>query len=111
MKKKDFLITGFAIAGVILSSCEDRFDSIVESIDKKAKIDSLAASKDNLETMYMMQSNSELILADRIISKSTGFVLDISKQEADELQIPDKLYQKYVDKVNGLNKQEINKTK
>jgi hypothetical protein len=83
-------------------------DSNVEYVDEETKIDSQVASKDKLETMYMMQSNAELILADRIISKSTGFVLDLSPEEAGELQIPDELYRKYINKVNELNKQNIN---
>lgn len=61
-------------------------------------------SQDSLETLYMMQSNIELLLADRIISKPNGYVLDISKQEAVELDIPDELYQKYQAKVNELSK-------
>lgn len=108
MKTKGFLIKGIVITGVFLSSCEDRSDPIVESGDEKTEIDSQTTSKDDLETMYMMQSNPELILSDRIISKSTGFILDLSLEEARELQIPDNLYQKYVDKVSELNKQNIN---
>lgn len=67
------------------------------------------AAQDSLETLYMMQSNLELLLADRIISKPNGYVLDISKQEATELDIPDDLYQKYQAKVNELNKLLITK--
>jgi hypothetical protein len=59
----------------------------------------------------MIQSNPELILTDRIVSKSAGFVLDLSEEEARELQIPDDLYRKYVDKVNELNKQQMNSLK
>jgi hypothetical protein len=68
-----------------------------------------AAAQDSLETLYMMQSNLELLLADRIISKPNGYVLDISKQEATELDIPDELFQKYQSKVNELNKLLITK--
>jgi len=111
MKTKEFFITGIAIAGVFLSSCEERLDLTVESVDEKTETDQQAALEGHLETMYMMQSNPELILADRIISKSTGFVLDLSQKEAQELQISDEIYQKYVDKVNEFNEQAINQSK
>jgi len=60
-------------------------------------------SRDSLETVYMMQSDQELMLADRIVSKNTGYVLDLSEQEATELQIPIELYNKYQEIVQKMN--------
>jgi len=61
------------------------------------------ALRDSLETIYMMQSDQELMLADRIVSKNTGYVLDLSEQEAAELQIPMELYNKYQEIVQKMN--------
>jgi len=61
------------------------------------------ALRDSLETIYMMQSDQELMLADRIVSKNTGYVLDLSEQEATELQIPIDLYNKYQEIVQKMN--------
>jgi len=61
------------------------------------------ALQDSLETIYMMQSDQELMLADRIVSKSSGYVLDLSDQEATELQIPIDLYNRYLEIVQKMN--------
>jgi len=68
------------------------------------------ALRDSLETMYMMQSDQELMLADRIVSKNTGYVLDLSEQEASELQIPIELYNKYQEIVQKMNSSGENTT-
>lgn len=59
--------------------------------------------QDSLEAKFMMQSNVELMLADRFISKNSTYVLDISEQEAGELHIPSELYQKYFEIVKNMN--------
>jgi len=61
------------------------------------------ALMDSLETVYMMQSDQELMLADRIVSKNSGYVLDLSEQEATELQIPMELYNRYQEIVQKMN--------
>jgi len=61
------------------------------------------ALQDSLETIYMMQSDQELMLADRIVSKNTGYVLDLSEQEATELQIPIERYNRYLEIVQKMN--------
>jgi len=61
------------------------------------------ALQDSLETMYMMQSDQELMLADRIVSKTSGYFLDLSEQEATELQIPMELYNRYQEIVQKMN--------
>lgn len=108
MKDFKFLTLCVVAVSFSLASCKKEIlkDSNGQEETLKGK---QVVSQDSLETLYMMQSNLELLLADRIISKSTGFVLDISKQEAVELDIPDDLYQKYQDKVKELNKSIITK--
>lgn len=76
-------------------------------IEKEERGDGLSSSEsllqDSLELRYMMQSNSELILSDRIIYKDSMYTLDISEQEADELHISAELYNKYVEIVKDMN--------
>lgn len=55
------------------------------------------------ELKYRMQSDKELLLADRIICKNSVFVLDLSEEEAEALQIPTEMYRKYVQHVEKLN--------
>lgn len=76
-------------------------------IEKEERGDGFSSSEsllqDSLELRYMMQSNSELILSDRIIYKDSMYTLDISEQEADELHISEELYNKYVEIVKDMN--------
>jgi len=67
------------------------------------------ALEDSLETIYMMQSDQELMLADRIVSKNTGYVLDLSEQGVTELQIPIELYNRYLEVVQKMNSSDNNK--
>ena len=64
-------------------------------------------SQDNMESMFMSQSNVELMLADRIISKKDTYILDLSKEEAEQLHIPAELYSKYVEIVKHMNKDNL----
>lgn len=73
-----------------------------EAVTPKSPIGALPA--DSLFIKYNMQSNSELILSDRIVCKDSRFVLDLSPQEASELLIPNETYQKYVEIVEKMNK-------
>lgn len=107
MGTKVFLLAVIFSMGFLLLSCEDRLDTIPKEIDASPSNNILDDKKEDYETMYMMQTNPGLILADRIISKGAGFVLDISKEEASELQIPDELYQEFTNRVNELNKQNV----
>ena len=72
-------------------------------IEKESKEMSEVKLQDSLEAKYMMQSNPELMLADRIISKNSTYVLDISEKEASELHISSELYTKYVEIVKNMN--------
>ncbi|WP_209578914.1 MULTISPECIES: hypothetical protein [Sphingobacterium] len=107
---KDIKFLTLCVLAVSLSFASCKKEILQDSNNEgKALKGKQVTSQDSLETLYMMQSNLELLLADRIISKSNGFVLDISKQEAVELEIPDDLYQRYQDKVSELNKSIITK--
>ncbi|MCW8312536.1 hypothetical protein K7A41_14985 [Sphingobacterium sp. InxBP1] len=103
MKAIKLLAIGSMVMSLTIISCKKEILQEKAPINKEGLVSKVAA-QDSLETLYMMQSNLELLLADRIISKPNGYVLDISKQEAFELDIPDELYQKYQSKVNELNK-------
>lgn len=88
---------------VTAASCKKEIE-VSKPLEQEKKMSNIAsAAQDSLETMYLMQSNPELILADRIISKSYGYVLDISENEAQELAISAELYRVYVEKVKELN--------
>ena len=73
-----------------------------------AEVDSIRTvgelPEDSLNIKYMMQTNSDLIISDRIIYKNSIYVLDLSLEEAKQLSISDKMYQKYVEIVSNMNK-------
>ncbi|WP_312363578.1 hypothetical protein [Sphingobacterium sp.] len=108
MKAIKLLVIVSMVMSLTIISCKKEILQEKTLINKEGHGAKVAA-QDSLETLYTMQSNLELLLADRIISKPNGYVLDISKQEATELDIPDELYQKYKTKVNELNKLLITK--
>lgn len=64
--------------------------------------------QDSLELRFMMQSNSELILSDRIIYKNSMYTLDISEQEVEELHISAELYNKHVEIIKNMSTSHIN---
>lgn len=55
------------------------------------------------ELKYKMQSDKELLLSDRIICKNSVFILDLSEEEAETLQIPAEMYRRCVQYVEELN--------
>lgn len=93
----------FAIACLAFSLTGCKKDIRPVDIEKEDKAVSAVTLQDSLEAKYMMQSNPELMLADRIISKNSTYVLDISEKEANELHIPLELYNKYVEIVKNMN--------
>ena len=102
MKTAKILLTGIAISLTYITACrKDNLKPDPLPDDKMEK--TVAIPQDSLETMYMMQSNPELMLADRIISKNAVFYLDISQEEARELNISNELYQKYQNRVREMN--------
>ncbi len=60
--------------------------------------------QDSLVAIFTIQSSPELLLADRIICKNSIFILDLTAKEAEELHIPDDLYQEYLRKAEEMNK-------
>lgn len=101
MKTAKILITGMTISIICFISC--RKDPLKAESAKEAKVEEVSIKQDSLETMYMMQSNPELMLADRIISKNSVFYLDMSQEEAQQLKISNELYQKYQKRVSEMN--------
>lgn len=93
------VVLGLAIGG---AGCKKEIKAI--DIENEGEKGISFAVQDSLETLYMMQSNPELMLADRIISKNSTYVLDMSENEATELHIPVELYQKYVEVVKNMNR-------
>ena len=108
MKTKKFLVIILVPMLFALSSCKKEIVAEQNPV-RKDSVGVREGIQDSLEAVYMMQSNLDLLLADRIISKPDGFILDISQQEANELDIPEELYRKYIDKVAELNKSLIRK--
>lgn len=103
MKMKKINHVRIVILGLAfgLMGCKKEIKTVdIENVESKG---GAFALQDSLETLYMMQSNPELMLADRIISKNSTYVLDMSENEATELHIPAELYQKYVEVVKNMN--------
>ena len=96
----------FLVASIfIISSCAKDEVSVNPDTNKQ---DSLSTARgvlptDSLNIKHGMQSMSDLILADRIVYKDSKYVLDLSKEEASDLSIPEIKYQEYVDRVEEMN--------
>lgn len=106
MKK---LIIQTALLTLLIVSCTDNDILKSNSLDTESvKIDSTKMvgklPKDSLSIKHMMQSNSELIISDRIIYKNSNYILDLSPEEATQLSISDEVYQKYIKIVSEMNK-------
>ncbi len=72
-------------------------NSSIEQSDKEQSF-----VNDN-ELKHKMQSDKELLLADRIICKNSVFILDLSEEEAETLQIPTEMYRRCIQYVEELN--------
>ncbi len=94
---------------ILIASCADNdilpdksFNGNAAEVDSTKTVGELP--EDSLNIKYMMQTNSDLIISDRIIYKNSIYVLDLSLEEAKQLSISDKMYQKYVEIVSNMNK-------
>jgi hypothetical protein len=96
-------ISVFSIV-VSISSCTDEMDNYNKGINIDDTAEYNKVPSDSLEFKYSMQSNSELMVLDRIICKNSVYVLDMTSQEASELMIPIEVYQEAVKRVEFLNK-------
>lgn len=105
--KKIYILISVIIVLVFIGSCNDDF----AYNDNKEIIDNLSGCNipytDSLEIKYIMQSNPELILSDRIIYKNSTFILDLSLEEATELMIPIEIYNETLNKITMLNEKSI----
>lgn len=93
----------FAFLGGIFAIVACKKDIKPFEGDKKNDSTTIEFSQDKMESIFMSQSNIELMLADRIISKNDTYILDLSKEEAEQLHIPAELYNKYVEIVKNMN--------
>lgn len=102
--KKFHLIPSLFLFVVFIGSCTDDF--ITGNNMDKTDISSgyNVLPNDSLEIKYSMQSNPELMVADRIICNNSVFVLDLSLEEASELMIPKETYENALKQVEILNK-------
>jgi len=104
MNKKCILFSILSIC--FISSCiDDEIPNIdhAKSYKDSSSVTRILLSSDSIAIKHDMQSNPELILADRIIYKNSMYVLDLSAKDASDLLIPEKTYQKYVKKVDEMN--------
>lgn len=104
MNTKLMLVLTFIMA---VSSCIDS-DIIVEESNVNSGIAIDKSRQVNLtpdEVLHKEQSNLENMLMDQIIYRDSAYILNMSKEEANDLTIPDSLYilyQKIVDDLNTL---------
>lgn len=94
---------------ILIASCADNdilpdkpFNGNAAEVDSIRTVGELP--EDSLNIKYMMQTNSDLIISDRIIYKNSIYVLDLSLEEAKQLSISDDMYQKYIEIVSNMNK-------
>ena len=88
---------------LVVSSCNDS-DIIVENANSGISIDK--STQLNLtpdEKLHKEQSSLENMLMDQIIYRDSAYILNMSKEEAIDLTIPDSLYVHYLKIVDDLN--------
>ena len=88
---------------LVVSSCNDS-DIIVENANSGISIDKsrqLNLTPD--EKLHKEQSSLENMLMDQIIYRDSAYILNMSKEEAIDLTIPDSLYVHYLKIVDDLN--------
>lgn len=104
MKKntKRSLIAVFLLVTVF--SCKD--DEVIVEQPKASDISTRSITNADFtsdEYKHESQSNVENMLMDQIIYRDSMYVLNMSKEEAKDLTIPDSLYNVYVLLVEKLN--------
>ena len=100
MNTKLVLVLTFML---VVSSCNDS-DIIVENANSGISIDK--STQLNLtpdEKLHKEQSSLENMLMDQIIYRDSAYILNMSKEEAIDLTIPDSLYVHYLKIVDDLN--------
>ena len=93
MNTKLVLVLTFML---VVSSCND--SDIIVSIDKSTQLNLTPDEK-----LHMEQSSLENMLMDQIIYRDSAYILNMSKEEAIDLTIPDSLYVHYLKIVDDLN--------
>ena len=88
---------------LILFSCKD-----VEIVEEQPKVITTVSTTRAVDTTsdeykHQNQSNVENMLMDQIIYQDSVYILNLSAEEAVDLNIPDSLYNVYTQLVNELN--------
>lgn len=100
MKKNIFIA---CIILFISGSCTDELIQDNTVNQEEILSNNNSSQSDNLEAKYNMQSNPELMVADRIICVNSVFTLDLSLEESSELMIPKEIYEEALKQVEILN--------
>lgn len=95
------LFAGILSINILVSCKEENYSKII--ISDPPMPTTTVVPDDHPESKYIMQSNPEVMLTDRVVYKDSAYVLDLSPKEATELSIPDETYQKVLAEVEKLN--------
>ncbi|WP_317469115.1 hypothetical protein [Bacteroides hominis] len=103
MKKKSYVIPIMVLFTGIIHSCKD--DEITISCSNESAISTRSGTMDILvdEHKSKMQSDPENMLIDQIVYCDSMYMLNLSRTEAVDLNIPDSLYEHYSKIVFDLN--------
>lgn len=109
MKKNTvFMLTTILLAAI--TSCRDS-EIISEQRNGNDATTRTVSDEMNIssdEAIYKAQSNFENMLMDQIIYRDSVYILNMSRDEARELTIPDSLYVVYTNLVEKLNGKQEN---
>jgi len=100
MKKNIFII---CIILLIAGACTDEVFQDNNVDQEEILFSNNSSQNENLEVKYNMQSNPELMVADRIVCVKSVFILDLSLEESSELMIPKEVYEEALKQVENLN--------
>lgn len=91
----------FLIIGA--SSCEQPVEESYDVSCKTLEIECKIKECSDFELQSLIQSDAEFILLQHITIVDGAYFLNISEEEAMELNIPSSLYEQYLNYVNNLN--------
>ncbi|TYK32818.1 hypothetical protein [Bacteroides pyogenes] len=89
----------------IFVSCKDQeiIERVPENPLKGTRVSGINVEELSDEQKYELQSSPEGILMNQIVCEDFRFFLNMSREEARDLNIPDSLYQAYLEIVENLN--------
>lgn len=86
-----------------INSCNESYEESPVILDESSEIDWKIQRSPNQEHKSFIQSNAEFIILQHITINDAEIFLNMTEEDAKELNIPSSLYDQYVNFVNLMN--------